>query len=444
MQSILDRILALSDEEVAVLLSETRNEFKDRHGDLEEVWARNATAALDAAETQAEVTDERRALLGAYFTSEYALEAAAVTNPSMVAAPEGGARFVMSLRAIGEGHISSVEFRTGSFEDGEVRLDPVADRLSPGERRSPTYARHDFFSRLAELGPDPQLAQRIFDNLGEEFTLSDLDAAISIVKSEGASEATIFETRRLIHWVATSNYEVAFVEGPLSSRVLVPAGPADSQGIEDVRLVRFVDEDGTITYCGTYTAFDGYTILPQLIETRDFRRFRISTMSGSCARNKGMAIFPRRIEGSYVALGRVDRESIFVMRSDRLRAWDEAERVYPPSAGWELVQVGNCGPPIETERGWLVLTHGVGPMRRYSIGAMLLDLDHPERLVARLEEPLLEPGPSDRDGYVPNVVYSCGGMVHEGTLVVPYGFSDRGVAVGTIPLDDLLDALTPL
>lgn len=444
-QLIVQRILELPDSEVAPLLTRTRRGFRSRHADLEALWDDNAREALRSGDLPADiVTGDRHRLLGAYFTQEYAVEAAGVCNPSMVPAPgsDDGARFVMSLRVIGEGHISSVEFRTGSVgSDGAVTLDPRSETLTPGVRRSPTYTKQEFGARLSELDPDPDLARSILTRLPEQFSFDDLNKAVS--EEVGVSEASMFETSRLIHWVATSNYEVAFSPGPLSERVLVPAGPADSQGIEDVRFVRFVDDDGTVTYYGTYTAFDGFTILPQLIETEDFTTFRVSTMSGRNARNKGMALFPRRVGGRYVALGRLDRESIFVMRSTRPRFWEEASVVYRPRAAWEIIQVGTCGPPVETERGWLVITHGVGAMRRYSLGAALLDLDNPERLIARSPEPILEPAPDERDGYVPNVVYSCGAVIHGGHLVIPYGFSDRSVGIARVALDDLLDSLTP-
>lgn len=445
-EMIVGRILDLSEAEAGRMLAQATDLFMGRHADLDRLWEAHAAAALAFAQRDPTGIDEpRRRLIGAYFTQEYGLEAASVCNPSMVPHPHDRQRFVMTLRAIGEGHISSVEFRTGTFGPGpSVVLDPPHPLLDAGTRSSPTYERAEFVGRLTELHPDPDLTETIFAPLGDRFSLADLDESISRMHASGVSEAASFETVRLIHWVATSNYEVAFGDVPLSGRVLVPAGPADSQGMEDVRMVRFHDDDGSVSYYGTYTAFDGFTILPQLIETDDFTRFRISTLRGSSARNKGMALFPRRIGGRYVALGRMDRESIHVMRSDRIRAWEESDVVYPPRLGWEAVQVGNCGPPIETGEGWLVLTHGVGPMRRYVIGAILLDLDRPERLVARLEEPLLEPDPDERDGYVPNVVYSCGGMIHEGALVLPFGYSDHAVGLGTIPLSDLLDALTPV
>jgi predicted GH43/DUF377 family glycosyl hydrolase len=287
------------------------------------------------------------------------------------------------------------------------------------------------------------LTGRLVADLGERFGYGELQGALEVLRRSDVSEAAVFETARLAHWFASSNYELVFSESmPLSERILIPAGPADSQGIEDARFVRFVDDDGTSTYYATYTAFDGFTILPQLIETTDFVTFRIATLGGACARNKGMALFPRKIEGQYVALGRHDLENLHVLRSDDIRTWSNAELIYGPGRGWELVQIGNCGSPIETEHGWLVLTHGVGPMRTYAIGALLLHLDDPSRVIGDLGSPLLEPAEDERNGYVPNVVYSCGAIVEDGTVVIPYGFSDQAIHVATVDLEELIAAMT--
>jgi predicted GH43/DUF377 family glycosyl hydrolase len=247
----------------------------------------------------------------------------------------------------------------------------------------------------------------------------------------------------VLQWLAQSNYRTSFpVATDLSERVLFPSGPTESHGMEDARFVRFVDDDGTVTYFATYTAFDGHQIMPQLIETADFTDFRITTLSGPVAHNKGMAIFPRRINGQFAALGRHDNVNNYVLRSDDVRIWREATMIQEPERPWELMQLGNCGSPLETEAGWLVITHGVGPFRRYTLGALLLDLDDPSRVIGHLKEPLLSPNDDERDGYVPNVVYSCGGMLHAGHLILPYGFADVGAGVATIRLDELLTRLT--
>lgn len=444
------RVLQLSDAEADRLLRHARASFSARHRDLEGTWERNAGAALALLPEVADLPPARRALLGAFFTQEYAAQAAAVCNPSIVPEPTPGfgglqteGRFVLSLRAIGEGHVSSVEFRSGRVdEQGAVHLDPPSPYLIAGVRRTPLYNRKVFHDKLVALQADPALVSNVMDRLPDRFGFDELEAAVDVMRRGDVSDAVAFETSRIIRWLAESNYELVFSEDvPISERLLQPAGPADSRGIEDARFVRFVDDDGEVVYYATYTAFDGFTILPQLIETHDFLTFRFATLDGACARNKGMALFPRRIGGLYTALGRHDLENLHVLRSDRVRVWDHAELLYAPRAGWETVQVGNCGSPLETARGWLVLTHGVGPMRTYSMGALLLDLDDPTRVVGRLEDPLLQHAPDERDGYVPNVVYSCGAMIHAGWLVIPYGFADRGVRVATVRLDELLDAM---
>jgi predicted GH43/DUF377 family glycosyl hydrolase len=252
----------------------------------------------------------------------------------------------------------------------------------------------------------------------------------------------IRKVTRTIHWLASSNYESVFdIETSLSERILFPAGPTESHGLEDARFVRFVDDDGTVTYFATYTAYDGFQILPQLIETKDFVSFRTSTLNGRAAVNKGIALFPRKIDGEFVALGRLDGENNYVMRSDNVRFWHDSQTLQIPEQPWELTQLGNAGSPLETEAGWLVITHGVGPLRRYVLGAILLDLQDPTRVIGRLREPLLAPLDEERDGYVPNVVYSCGALIANDLLMLPFGYSDMGTGIATLRVDDLLSAL---
>lgn len=443
-EMIANRALALDDTEVQTLLADTRSSFDGRHSDLSVVWAANANWAAEMVPALDRVDGERRQLLGAYFTQEYTPEAAAVCNPSIVAAPDDGdASFIMSLRAIGEGHISSVEFRTGRVgEDGCVTIDAPSPLLNLGERRSPLYEKTVFSDKLLALGGDPDLVAAIMGQLPDRFDSGQLDAALEILDRGDFSPAGVFETRKLTHWLAASNYELSYdKEIPISERILLPSSPAESHGIEDARFVRFVEDDGRVTYYATYTAYDGFTILPQLIETEDFVTFRFATINGACAQNKGIALFPRRVDGMYTALGRHDQENLHLLQSDQLRVWNSAELLSSPTRGWEMVQIGACGSPLETSEGWLVVTHGVGPMRQYSLGALLLDLDDPSRLIGRLDSPLLEPAPDERNGYVPNVVYSCGGMIHGDWLVVPYGFADEGVRVMTVSVRELLAEL---
>jgi predicted GH43/DUF377 family glycosyl hydrolase len=282
----------------------------------------------------------------------------------------------------------------------------------------------------------------VLNRLGDRFTPDELEASLVAREANGPAPAIWFETAKIIRVLASSNYVTTFpTSSHLSERVIFPAGPNETRGMEDARFVLFTESDGSTKYYATYTAYDGFSILPQLIETEDFVRFTISTLNGAAAQNKGMALFPRRIGGKYVMLSRRDRENLHLSTSNDVHLWDDLAELYRPQQPWELMQVGNCGSPIETPAGWLVLTHGVGPMRRYAIGALLLDLEHPDRVIGRLSAPLLEPDESEREGYVPNVLYTCGALVHRGELVVPYGFSDSGVAFAQVSMEDLLQTL---
>ena len=349
----------------------------------------------------------------------------------------------MSLRAVGEGHLSSIEFRSGTIgSDSGIRFDP------PGRFPTPAAAARPLRSRSL-----PGQARRAWPR-GRERAIPLEPAAVPFHSGRARCRArrafqpalTRGDSAALadpVRWMAASNYAVEFdAQHALSERVLWPTGPAESHGMEDARFVRFTDGEDPVYYA-TYTAFDGSQVAPHLLETSDFRTFTVSQLSGPAARNKGMALFPRRIAGRYAALSRWDRESNAIGYSDDGHRWSEAVTVQAPTRPWELIQLGNCGSPIETPAGWLVFTHGVGPMREYAIGAVLLDLDEPQRLIAALPEPLLVADESEREGYVPNVVYSCGSMLHGETVVLPYGCSDSSVRVATVDLRLLLDRLMP-
>jgi predicted GH43/DUF377 family glycosyl hydrolase len=449
-RQVIDRILALPETAVLLTLAATRDQFRDRHSDLDGALERNYEAVAGLIDDPGSLTLERRLLIGAYFTHEYSIEAAALSNPSIVPAPDqsglraGEQRFIVSLRAIGEGHLSSIEFRSGVIDaDANIAMDEPSRFTTTGERREPLYRNHAFRVKLQELGGLNEIAGLVLDPLPPRFTLEQLEAAIKDLDERGVDRAVAFETTRIIHWVAASNYTIVFAEdSPISERVIFPSGPTASQGMEDARFVRFTHDDGSLLYYAIYTAFDGRQILPQLIETADFRTFHVATLNGEAARNKGIALFPRMIDGRYAALSRQDNESNFLMLSDDVRLWRDPYMIQAPEQPWELMQLGNCGSPLETEAGWLVITHGVGPLRRYALGAILLDIDDPRRVIGRLDEPLLVPTEDERDGYVPNVVYSCGSMIHGRDLVIPYGFSDLGSGIAAIPLADILDRLT--
>jgi predicted GH43/DUF377 family glycosyl hydrolase len=449
-ERILERISALSDELVTATLADVTERFADRHVDFTAVIEQHFALVARYLPDGEALSLERRRLIGAYFTHEYSIDAAALTNPSLVRAPHqdgvapGALRFIMSLRAIGEGHLSSIQFRSGIIDaQAEITLDEPTRFARTATHRPPTYERNVFSTKLSEMGGYTETARLVIEHLPERFTTEELAARISEIEHEFAGDQGVLQAMRTIHWLASSNYESTFHgDSQLSERVIFPAGPSESQGMEDARFVRFQYDDGSVTYFAPYTAYDGYRILPQLIETRDFMTFRVSTLNGSAAQNKGIALFPRQLDGSFFALARLDNENNFLIRSSNVRFWYEQQIIQMPRAPWEVVQLGNCGSPIETEAGWLVITHGVGPMREYCLGALLLDLNDPSRVLGCLERPLLAPAEDERDGYVPNVLYSCGAMAFGDSLLLPYGFSDVGTRIASLKVADLLSELT--
>ncbi len=447
---VLRRIMAMPETDVTATLRSAAAELVGRHRDLDGVLERNFEMVAWRLDDPAALSADRRRLIGTYFTHEYSIEGAALGNPSIVAAPDqtglgdGAIRFIMSLRAVGEGHISSIEFRTGVIgPDMKIVLEDPSRRVQTGDRTAAIYDKDFFATKLGDLGAMNEVADVVMSRLASAFTMAELEAGILELDEQGFDRTISFETKRILHWLASSNYRVSFPESTdISERVIFPGGPTESHGMEDARMVRFVHDDGHVVYYATYTAFNGDQILPQLIETSDFRSFRIATLSGECAQNKGIALFPRKLDGQFVALGRHDNVNNFLMTSTDIRIWRETELIQEPRRPWELMQLGNCGSPLETEDGWLVITHGVGAFRRYALGAVLLDLDDPCRVIGHLAEPLLVPVAEEREGYVPNVVYSCGSMIHAGHVVLPYGFADVGASVATIALEELLTRLT--
>jgi predicted GH43/DUF377 family glycosyl hydrolase len=447
--AVIDRILGLSEEEVERTLARTQARFSGQHRDLAGMLEHNFQLVAHRLGSNIRVGRSRRQLIGAYFTQEYAVEAAALFNPSMVVHPDqagcqpGEVRFIMSLRAVGEGHLSSIEFRTGTIGPGSgIRLDPPGRFLETGHAGPVPYDRDLFQTKLAEVAGEDENARFLWSILPSRFTAAELEVALAKLSDQHLTRGDSAALAEMVRRMAASNYALVFNEqSALSERVLWPGGPAESHGMEDARFVRFTDGDD-VTYYATYTAFDGAQVEPQLLQTRDFQTFTVSQLSGPSARNKGMALFPRRIAGRFAALSRWDRESNAIGYSADGHRWGEAITVQTPERPWQLIQLGNCGSPIETPEGWLVFTHGVGPMREYAIGAILLDLDEPERLIAAMPEPLLVADESERVGYVPNVVYSCGPMIHGNTIVLPYGCSDSSVRLATVDLGLLLDRLT--
>ncbi|HEV3271643.1 MAG TPA: glycoside hydrolase family 130 protein [Candidatus Methylacidiphilales bacterium] len=451
---ILARVLALPEAEVVEMLAQVLVEFKTRHQRLRDYFLERYEFVSRLLPTDQPLSDERKLLIGAYFTHEYSLEAAALFNPSIVPHPdqtglaEETLRFILSLRATGEGHISSITFRTGTIDGhGKIQVDTPSRYVTTPEHIPPvSYNKGIFWHQLQEMGLVDSIAETILKTLHDSFTVDELSQEILYLRRYAQHRNTEFDrtASRLLN-LAKSNYEVVYSpEQPLTERVIFPNAPNESNGIEDARFVRFMEDDGVATYVATYTAYDGRVTIPQLLETRDFLRFRICTLNGPEVQNKGMALFPRRIRGQYVMLSRQDAENLYLMYSDDLHFWHTKAPLLKPTYSWEFLQVGNCGSPIETEAGWLVISHGVGPMRKYSIGAFLLDLEDPSRVIGRLPRPLLSPDEMEREGYVPNVVYSCGSLVHAGLLILPYAMSDTASSFATVPVADLLKAMEPI
>jgi predicted GH43/DUF377 family glycosyl hydrolase len=385
---IVDRVLALDTEAVASQLADVLENFLGRHRNLLERFEARANEMEEAFAAHGSFSKIQRQLIGAYFLNEYSFEASALFNPSIVPhpdqsdAPKGGLRFILSLRAIGEGHVSSLTFRGGTFAaDGSLTVDPTA-----------------------RLASSPRICNRVSGPDGDHVEL-------------------VFKP-----------------EEELSERVIFPVTESQSNGIEDVRFVEFSD-GGRKTYYATYTAYSGRAIRSELIETRDFMSFRLAPLRGPAARNKGMALFPRKIGSKYAMIARQDNENLYLIYSDDLYTWGDGQAILKPEFPWEFVQIGNCGSPIELDEGWLLLTHGVGPVRKYSIGAALLDKNDPSKVLARSREPLLRPEPSEREGYVPNVVYTCGAIRHNDQIILPYAVSDTFSNFATIRISALMQAM---
>ncbi len=450
-RKIIERVLSLDENEACTILDNVLQDFSHRHRYFRENLERNFELVAGFVPDVDQVSKQRRLLIGAYFTAEYSVEAAALFNPSIVQVPnqetdpEGSCRFVMSFRATGEGHISSIEFRSGFIDtNNDIFFDALSDYVeAPEIHPNPNYDRHLFRLKLQEMGADNTVTDQLLNRLPDNFTFNDLQGKIAELQNNGQflpQEKT--DAIDMAMWLARSNYQILFrKEHPISERVIFPVSESERKGIEDARFVRFVD-DGTMIYYATYTAYNGETILPQLIETRDFLSFKVITLNGAQVQGKGMALFPRKIRGKYVMLSRQDGENNKIMFSDNLHFWQQAQILQEPEFPYEFMQMGNGGSPIETPEGWLVVTHGVGPLRTYSLGIELLDLEDPTRIISRIEEPILVPNAHEREGYVPNVVYTCGALIHQDELIVPYASGDQRCGIATLPVSQLMDKLT--
>ena len=461
---IVDRVAQLPDADATRLLDGVMRDFSDRHRNIEDVFRDNFREISERLGDGESLSEDKKLLIGSYFTKEYSIESAALFNPSIVLSLDqsglrpGHARVIISFRATGEGHVSSLEFRAATVTDQhELILDPLCLKLgTPKLAENMFYDNNLFGLQLLEMSMPADadsddfpeflrsndVLSELLGRLPESFTFKRLERVIAEIHSERDFDTGVMNrTFGRVRWFARSNYEVRFgAETDISERILFPLSHAERRGIEDARFVRFADGDEQVYYA-TYSAFDGNSVQVQLLETKDFLTFKASTLNGKHANAKGMALFPQKIGGQYAMISRVDGENLFLMYSNDIRFWHVAELIQEPEHPWEFVQIGNCGSPIETEAGWLLLTHGVGPMRRYCLGATLLDLADPSKVLGRLSEPLLEPNAHEREGYVPNVVYTCGALIHNGELIIPYAMSDSASSVATVSVADLLGAL---
>jgi predicted GH43/DUF377 family glycosyl hydrolase len=444
---IVERLLSIPETSIVPMLQGILADFSQRHEHLDELFLGRFEEIRDSISLIASISPLRKLFIGAHFLNEYSFEAAALFNPSIIPHPDQSAlssnalRFILSLRATGEGHISSITFRTGVIDNrNDIKIDPP-DRFVAGPRQNlnSLYEKRQYRRELSEIGLKGDFVNMIIDPLRETFTLEELRQSIKANLRESdkspSTQREYEDCSQGMLLLALSNREVEFrPEQALSGRVIFPATPSQRNGIEDARFVCFTNEDGTQIYYATFTAYDGRVVVPQLMQTVDFLRFRFITLSGPAVENKGMALFPRKINDKYAMLSRQDNENIYLMFSEDIYYWSERRLLLSPEFSWEIVQIGNCGSPIETDAGWLVLSHGVGPMRRYCLGAILLDRDDPSKVIGRLREPILVPDQSEREGYVPNVVYTCGALIHEELLIIPYGMSDSAVGFATVPL----------
>lgn len=447
---IINRVLSLPDENANVVLEAIVRDFSDRHQDLEGSLLRHFSKLESLIDNPGMLTYKQKLLMGAFFTKEYSIESVAFFNPSIVAHPnqadleDGSLRVILSFRAIGEGHISSLTFRSAVLDTrNNLFLEPVSSFVgTPEVALNPTYNKDVFHMILKDGLKRGEITDSILGSLSREFRFSDLQDTIQGYLLEHNVTSEQHETIEMIYWVARSNFVQSFKpDSRLSERVIFPTGRNESNGIEDARFVCFTDDRDRKTYYATFSAYNGKSVLPMLLETHEFSEFKMLTLNGRSARGKGMALFPRKINGRFAMVSRQDGENLYLMLSDRVHFWDKMRPLRLPKHSWEFVQIGNCGSPIETDRGWLLLTHGVGAMREYCIGALLLDLEDPARVIGALEEPLIVPNDYEREGYVPNVVYTCGAIIHNAEVVIPYALSDTSSGVATVGLESLMDRM---
>ncbi|MFV8370053.1 glycoside hydrolase family 130 protein [Flavobacterium sp. LB2R40] len=453
-QKMVSHIMILDEKQVVETLEHTLREFARRHRNISSIFFRHCEKIRGIIEGMKinydALSQERKMLIGSYCTMEYAIESAAIFNPSIVedfdqsGLEKGEKRVIISFRATGEGHISSIVFRRGILDkNNNLQVMKIGSNIDKAEIVHKTlYNKERFLIKLAEMHTSDKYSTRIMQDLPDEFEYAVLKSLVN----RALSDPMIRQERRIaleeVIWLADSFYDLQFKhDSDITERVIFPISDSESRGIEDARFVRFVDDDASERVMATYTAYNGHVILPKLISTEDFYTFRVMPLYGTGAQNKNLALFPRKIKGKYAMLSRIDGVNNYLMYSDRPTQWNNPVIIQEPRYTWEFTQIGNCGSPLWTEEGWLVITHGVGAMRRYCIGASLFDLDDPSKEIGRLKEPLLSPLEDEREGYVPNVVYSCGSIIHNCSLILPYAVSDYSSTYGVVDLIELIEAL---
>jgi predicted GH43/DUF377 family glycosyl hydrolase len=490
--NIIRKVLAMPEKEVNIAMSQLLRGYSRRHRNISRIFEKNFAKLAPIFDT-IEVNEEdlsvpQKALIGSYFTMEYSIESAAFFNPSIVEDPDQSEirsdekRVIFSFRATGEGHISSIVFRSGILDrNNNLSIEPVGKMLAEADViKRHIYEKKAFLEKLNEMTesanttapaisengdktPDPANISTsatftnqeeinhhkntispafILDKLQDNFTYGELMRNLVVAQKDTKLTEDHIKLINQMMWLASSHYEINFsIDSAISERVIFPVSATEQKGIEDARFVKFTDDNGEVTYYATYTAYDGVAILPKLIKTTDFYNFQILPINGEIAQNKGMALFPRKINGKYAMLCRMDGVNNYIAYSDSITIWHKAQMTQQPTYSWELVQIGNAGSPIETEDGWLVITHAVGPMREYTLGASLYELDNPAKEIGRLSSPLMVPNEVEREGYVPNVIYSCGSIIHNNDLIIAYAMSDYSSSYATVDLRELLNVL---
>ncbi|MCF6183845.1 MAG: glycoside hydrolase family 130 protein [Bacteroidales bacterium] len=455
-KQMIREVLSVQDDAVTISLSQILRSYSKRHRNISKIFENHfnkLTHLFDELNIDPDSIDiNKKLLIGSYFTMEFSIESAALFNPSMVDHPDqtelepGEKRVILSFRGTGEGHISSVVFRCGILtKDNNLIMEPVGNMLAEAELiKRFVYDKTKFIKKLDDLQffANKVSPNFVLEQLGDQFTYGELIRSIEEIKNTRTLSLKKKMVLDQMLWLASSHYEIDFsMDSALSERVIFPIAQSEKKGIEDARFVKFTDDNGEITYYATYTAYDGNAIMPKLIETKDFYHFKVLPLHGEIAQNKGMALFPRKINGKFAMLCRIDGVNNYLAFSDDITIWRKAKLIQKPKFPWEIVQIGNCGSPIETKDGWLMIMHSVGPMREYVLSVSLFDLKNPEKELGRLKNPLIIPNEEEREGYVPNVVYSCGSILHNGDVVIPYAMSDWASTYATVNLKELLNVL---